>query len=189
MRPNTRVLIIHSDECLRRELANVLAEEGCRTFEAQSHVLGLALLGQVKPELIFLHVTSDHEHGWAAFSQIRLLTNVPTVLLADETPLFTFRALCKRDNAVLVVSPFQLANVVAEASRLCHDQANLASPESENHGDGGVARALPRALWHAIDRALWENGDGEVRLIVQRGRLRFLERLKTIRLDIEPVVT
>ncbi len=180
-------LIIHRDPALRRTLVDGLAGDGCQVFEAASHPEGLARLSQVKPELILLSA-SDQEDGRETFSQIRLVTNAPTIFLADE-PISPYRSLCERDDAAVLTQPIHLAAVMAEVRRLCHSGTDAASPENDNQNTSRLPRSLRPSHWRAIDRALLETGDGEVRLIVQRGCLRFLERLKTVQLDIEPAVT
>ncbi len=187
-----RALVIHHDREMRHRLATGLAECGYETFQAVDPTDGLALMCQARPDLIFLEVDADRDEDWDTFSHIRLFTDVPVLLLADQ-PLSPVRqALCAK-NAAVLVQPISIEKTIVAAKAFCKPSAAL-SPYSERRQKekwrGNPLQVLGVSHVLAIDRALQEIGSyGEVRLVVHRGRLRFLAKLKTETIELEPAIS
>lgn len=186
-----RVLIIHGQPEVRKVLVDELTSSGCRTFEAMSRADGLPLFHQVKPDLILLEGRPDRKDDLETISRIRRFAEIPVIVLVDHGSEFDGQS-PRVENVTFFAPPFRIKEVVAEAKRLCESQEN-----SSRHayfgciekGDNVVSlHVTNRAQILAIDRALRDIGDtGEIRLIVHRGHLRFLEKIKTEALRPEPV--
>jgi hypothetical protein len=96
----------------------------------------------------------------------------------------------RRDEVDLLDEGASIQKHQVHASRQSPNNPKQPSrPECREKKDIAISlRATNRAQILAIDRALQEIGDmGEIRLVVYRGRLRFLEKIKMERLPSEPV--
>ncbi len=114
MPARTRILVILRDPDVRRKLVTLLGKAGYDVFQAEDRADGLPLLYEVQPSLIFLEVVAQQDENWETFSRIRLLTNTPIILLADQ-PLRTNEQSLEKENAFVLVQPLSSKAVLAQA--------------------------------------------------------------------------
>lgn len=183
-----RALVIHKGGDIRCQLEAGLAKSGYQVFLALGRSDGLPLMYEVKPHLIFLGVGQDHEDIWETLSRIRLLTDIPIVLLVDDIPPEAGPAASQPNTAILPADcPI---SAIMEQAKTFQDLAS----SSQQMMDGGENREEIVPLTFlcvedllAIDRALDQVRDlGEIRLTWRNGRVQTLEKLKTETIDLEP---
>ncbi len=180
MQPKGRVLIIHSNATIRQVLARGIARCGGETFQAQKRKDGFPLLYRAHPDLVLLQVGTEHEEGWQFFSDVRLVTDVPMILLA-ERELEPFQRMgLEEGNTIVRYPPFEIQAIIKVANRLWRDlDIRLAERVEEEASVSVRLGHLQSSEVLAIDQALQDVGElGEVRLIMQRGHLRFIKKLK-----------
>ena len=141
---------------------------------------GLRLLYDTRPDLIFLDISGAPSEGWETLERIREVTDAPAILVIERGENIC-RAWSKHKAAILV-KPISPAQIIARA-RAWGMLKRV--PKSRNYVSLTLRR-LSIADLTSIDRALSQVGErGEVRLIVQQGRLRFLEKIVTTPLERE----
>lgn len=180
--PRNQVLIIDHDRERAREIAGCLEDAGYHVRQAAGRADGLPLLYQTRPDLILLQISPFSDDGWETLSRIRLLTDTPIVLMIAR--------LSRADRArgaELGVNDF--LEEPTPAAVLVQVQARLrrSRPPPEQMPQRASApilnplRFLTPPQLKQIDLALEDIGaDGEVRLIVQQGRMRFIAKMRTV---------
>ena len=175
-----RILLIGRDLVLQRSVADAFVHAGCQTFEAMGNADGLRLLYDTRPDLIFLDISGAPSEGWETLERIREVTDAPAILVIERGENIC-RAWSKHKAAILV-KPISPAQIIARA-RAWGMLKRV--PKSRNYVSLTLRRLSISDLT-SIDRALSQVGErGEVRLIVQQGRLRFLEKIVTTPLERE----
>lgn len=190
-----RALVIHNDDDIRFQLEAGLSKSGYQVFLALGRVDGLPLMYEVKPHLIFLGVGQDHEDIWETFSRIRLLTDIPTVLLVDEIPPEARSAVSQPNTASLPAeSPIStiMAQVKTFQDLLSSSSYQVVNDREGEEGTVPIREGIVPLTFLciedllAIDRALDQVRDlGEIRLTWRDGRVQTLEKLKTETVDLE----
>ncbi|MBI5652441.1 MAG: response regulator [Chloroflexi bacterium] len=170
-----RVLLISRDLVLQRALAEELAQRGCQTFEAMEQIESLRLMYETHPDLIFLDVGSLSDEDWEFFARIRAITDTPAILAINRNDPAS--ANWSKRNTAIFVKPISVARVIEKARAW-----GIARRESKlRAGQTWSAQRLRVVDLMRIDRALSQVGErGEVRLIVQHGHVRFLEKIVTL---------
>jgi DNA-binding response OmpR family regulator len=169
-----RVLLISRDLVLQRALAEELVQRGCQTFEAMEQIESLRLMYETHPDLIFLDVGSA-DGDWEFFARIRAITDTPAILAVNRND--PVRANWSKGNTAILVKPISVARVIekARAWGIARRASRLRA------GQTWSAQRLRVVDLMRIDRALSQVGErGEVRLIVQHGHVRFLEKIATL---------
>ncbi len=179
---HVRVVLIGADIEMRRKLMKCFSDRGDQVFEAEGRADGMPLIYEIHPDLIYLEVIAGVEESWETFFRIRLFTDIPIVLLADQLPESSYRSL-GGNNALVLLQPIDPSKAVAKGKGLCRLSAGTRTPVKASESAERV-EPQPRVLKAfevlAIDRALEEVGNrGEVRLIISQGKLRFMTKLKT----------
>jgi AmiR/NasT family two-component response regulator len=174
-----RVLVVSRDPEIRRNLAQGLHEAGHQVFDVDNRIDAMRLMYEMQPDLIFLQVAVGLNESLETFAGIRLVTDTPVVLLADQSLSPAFAELRKR-NALVLIQPIVIAQAIAKAQvffRSTRVQARRGQPGKDAALERGLLKAHEILV---IDRALEEVGNGgQVRLIMCRGQLRFLAKLKS----------
>lgn len=113
---------------MREQLGKGLAFSGWETFAAEGRADGLRLLYNVRPDLILLELPVDGTEAWETFSRIRLFTECPLMLFADQIPIATY---CppNKYNALVLVGQFPTSIAIAIAELFC---AQLSREPSES---------------------------------------------------------
>jgi hypothetical protein len=178
--PRKRALMIHHNLRLRHQLADGLAESGWGVFEAESRTDGLPLLFDVRPDIVFLEVITGLDESWDTLRSIRLFTNAPVIILADQLSDAIERPGEKGIPTALVES-IPMERVVAVAKRL-GKLSSRSTGISERCSKSTTLIASLRGLSSNevldIDRALPKVCErDEVCLIPRRGRLRAIVKL------------
>ncbi len=114
MASRPRVVLIHSRSELRRKLANGLTRAAFDTFQAETRRDGLPLIYQIRPDLVLLEIVSDQTSTWETFSRLRLFTDTPIILLADQPPAPRYQSLLDQRTLVLA-APVSTTNIVSAA--------------------------------------------------------------------------
>ncbi|MBI4787121.1 MAG: hypothetical protein HY782_08765 [Chloroflexi bacterium] len=188
------ILLIHPDLSYRDEATACLAQAGYHVCHALGRRDGLHLLYALHPDLVVLQVAERNEatrreDGWDTLARIRLFTDTPVILVgpqitsADRAHTQGLPSVAFLDGAF---SPEQLRASVAQA---LGDERPIAlePPPAVTGNAGGLSHRLNAAQLMQVDRALGEIGElGEVRLIKQRGALRFIAKIKTERYRSSP---
>jgi CheY-like chemotaxis protein len=130
---NARVLVIHRDPDMRRQIKEGLVATGWEIYQAEGRVDGLPLMYQVQPDLIFLEVGPDGGESWETFFSIRLFTDRPAILLASQLPLPAYRSDCKY-NALVLLEPVSVEAACAVAHAL-HSTMPALEPDSNGHDE------------------------------------------------------
>lgn len=128
MAPRTRVVLIHSNSELRNRLASSLTRSGYRVFSAKMRADGLPLIFRVRPAVICLETLVDSEETWETFSRIRLFTDTPVILLADQ-PLGPTHHLQPDDTVQVIVAPISDAQVLAAAKTILGNRDGRSAAE------------------------------------------------------------
>ena len=76
-----RLLIIDDDQRLLEALALYFDKQGYQIFTASEGSEGLRQLYQVHPDLVILDIMLPHIDGWKVCERIRMMTNVPIIML------------------------------------------------------------------------------------------------------------
>ena len=76
-----RLLIIDDDQRLLDALALYFDKQGYQVFTASEGSEGLRQLYQVHPDLVILDIMLPHIDGWKVCERIRMMTNVPIIML------------------------------------------------------------------------------------------------------------
>jgi len=167
---------------MQRVLADAFAQRGCQTFEATDQREGVRLLRTMRPDLIFLDPGAAPDAEWDTFERMRALTDAPMILAVQHDAARP--SVASRPNTAILVKPISAAQVTARARAL----GVVRSTARAFAVDTLTTHRLSAADLARIDRALSQVGErGEVRLIIQQGRLRFLEKHVTTSLKREPV--
>jgi DNA-binding NtrC family response regulator len=173
-----RVLVISHDPEMRRNLTQGLHEAGHQVFDVDNRIDAMRLMYEMQPDLIFLQVATGLNESMETFAGIRLVTDTPVVLLADQSLSPAFAELRKR-NALVLVQPIVIAQAIAKA-QVFFRSTKVQARQAQYGKDPLEPGLLKGHEILAIDRALEEVGNGgQVRLIMCRGQLRFLAKLKS----------
>lgn len=174
MERQKQIVLISPDWMMQHTLAEGLRQRGCQTLVATEYVAGLRLMYAAQPDLVLLDIGSAPEAGWETFERIRAMTDAPVILAVhrDETRHLTQ----SQPNTAILVKPVSVAQVAAQAQAL-----GLLHPTAKPTDHYTLSsQRLKFADLMQIDRALSQVGEhGEVRLIIQQGRLRFMEKMVT----------
>jgi hypothetical protein len=180
--------VIHKGGDFRCQLEAGLAKSGYQVFLALGRSDGLPLMYEMKPHLIFLGVGQDHEDIWETLSRIRLLTDIPTILLVDNIPSEAASA-ASQPNTVFLPADSPISTIMAQIKSF---QDLASSSQQKADGEDAKEEIVPLTFLCiedllAIDRALDQVRDlGEIRLTWRNGRLQTLEKLETETVDLEP---
>ncbi len=185
-----RALVIHQGGDIRCQLEAGLAKAGYQVFLALGRADGLPLMYEVKPHLIFLGVGQEHEDIWETLSRIRLLTDIPTILLVDDIPPEA-RSAVPQSNTVILPAESSISTIMEQVESF-QGLSSSSSSIQQITGEGkDEEEIIPLTFLSiedllAIDRALDQVRDlGESRLTWRDGRLQTLERLETETVDLE----
>lgn len=191
-----RALVIHRHQRTRQDLARRLDDLFWTTYQAENGEGGLVLMDRVRPNLIFLGVDHDSKTNWEFFQQVRCATDSPMILLTADQPDDISKSLIQAGRVAVEVPPYSIDRLVDAARSLCvFPSAAQAVTDSRSMVDIQILRELHILKPHhilAIEHALQEVGDyGEVHLVVHRGHLRFLAKLRTENFDeaVKPTLT
>jgi hypothetical protein len=173
---------------MRCQLEAGLAKAGYQVFLALGRADGLPLMYEVKPHLIFLGTGQDREDIWETLSRIRLLTDIPTILLVDDIPPEA-RSAVSQSNTVILPAESSVSTIMEQVKtfqNLASSSIQQKTGEGENKEEIVPLTFLSIEDLLAIDRALDQVRDlGEIRLTWRDGRLQTLERLETETVDLE----
>lgn len=176
-----RALVIHHGARLRRQLADGLIKSGWEVLEAEGRNDGMPILFDVHPTLIFLEVSTEQADSWETFHNIRLLTDTPVILLADQASGWVDQAI-DNSNTVVVAESLSVTQILAIAKTLGKYSSTRALPSRRGVSSTTLIAPLQRLTSRevsAIDRALSQFCDAdEVRLVVRGGRLKSIARLR-----------
>lgn len=210
--PRNQVLIIDHDRERAREIAGCLEDAGYHVRQAAGRADGLPLLYQTRPDLILLQIPPFSDDGWETLSRIRLLTDTPLVLmiarlsradrargaelgvndfLEEPTPaavLAQVQARLRRSRPPPKPMPQRAAAPIPNPLRSFDGGFDWAQPKVyTERSERAQDRFLTPPQLKQIDLALEDIGaSGEVRLIVQQGRLRFIAKMRTA--ELQPVL-
>jgi DNA-binding response OmpR family regulator len=180
-----RVLVIGHNLETWRDLIRGLQEAGHLVLDAENRTDAMRLMYEMQPDLIFLEVAASPNESRETFTGIRLVTETPVVLLACESSSPALDEL-NGQNCLILVRPIVVAQAIAQAQallRAARSSSTKRQPAKKAATEPGHLKAHEVL---AIDRALEEVGNGgQVRLIIFRGQLRFLAKLKAELLNAE----
>lgn len=149
MSSTRRALAIHHDSVTREQLRKCLVSSGWEVFAAEGRTSGLRLLYDVRPDLILLELMAGGE-GWEIFSLIRLFTDCPLILLAEEIPIHTYCPASKY-NALVLLGQVPANDVSAIALLLCGQLPHM--PREQRLGE----KSPPPMKNRVADSSLWSN--------------------------------
>lgn len=95
-----RILLVVRDKVMREHLAHALCGQGFCVTMASDGVSGLFQLGFRQPHLIVLDVC-----GWEILQRIRALSDVPVIVLIDDTPEERVESLDRGADFFLIKPP------------------------------------------------------------------------------------
>ena len=95
-----RILFVVRDKVMREHLARTFCDRGFCVAMASDGASGLFQLGLRQPHLIVLDV-----HGWEILQRIRALSNVPVIVLIDDTPEARIESLDRGADFFLIKPP------------------------------------------------------------------------------------
>ena len=95
-----RILLVVRDKAMRERLARDFCGRGFCVTTATDGVGGLFQLGFRQPHLIILDV-----HGWEVLQRIRALSDVPVIVLIDDTPEARIESLDRGADFFLIKPP------------------------------------------------------------------------------------
>lgn len=81
----SNVLIIEDEKQIRRFVRTALEGEGCRVFEAESSVKGLALAGECQPDLVMLDLGLPDGDGTIFIKNFRHWSVAPVIVLSARS--------------------------------------------------------------------------------------------------------
>lgn len=116
-RKKKRMLLILRDTELRYQLASGLTKSGAIVFQAETRADGMPLLFRIRPDLIYLGAMVERGESWETFHRIRILTDTPIVILADQPAPAGERPRSK-GNVLVLVQPFSIAEAIAKGKAL-----------------------------------------------------------------------
>lgn len=173
MDQSKRVLLISRDLMIQRALAEALTLRGCQTFEGTERIESLRLMYETHPDLIFLEI-DEPDDDWEFFARIRAITDTPAILAVNRNE--PARARWSKRNTAILIKPISVARVMDKARAWGIVRRNAKSRVDPTWS----TRRLRVVDLIRIDRALSQVGEcGEVRLIVEHGQVRFLEKIAT----------
>lgn len=82
---NRKILVIDDDVNLCKSLAIGLKKSGANVITANNGKAGIKKLYDCRPDLVFLDVRMPEMNGWETCRQIRMLSNVPIIMLTSLT--------------------------------------------------------------------------------------------------------
>ena len=95
-----RILFVVRDRAMREHLAQTFCDRGFRVITASDGVGGLFQLGLRQPHLIVLDV-----NGWETLQRIRTLSDIPIIVLIEDTPEARVECLDRGADYFLVKPP------------------------------------------------------------------------------------
>lgn len=96
----TRILFVVRDRAMREHLAETFDGRGFRVITASDGVGGLFQFGLRQPDLIVLDV-----NGWDTLQRLRALSNIPIIMLVEDTPEARIESLDRGADYFLVKPP------------------------------------------------------------------------------------
>ena len=189
----SKVLLIHQDRNFRDAIAACLAESGYSVYTAMDRKDGFQSLYKAHPDVVLIDLSqsidssSAHEDGWETLQRIRLYTDIPVLLIVNQISEVDQRRAAASHATELVQAPFSPAKLAAKVEAIRQSVANREALAMRMVEPAGMepllsSSCLSQAQLRQLDRAIVDVGElGEVRLIKYRGRLRFLEKVKTER--------
>lgn len=112
------VLTIHHSRQLRRQLEAWSERLNYLTCFVTNRSEGLALMYGLRPDLIFLEIVADQNESWQILPTIRLFTDIPLILIADQQPDPLPESLMV-SNSALLVQPISMSKISVAAKSLC----------------------------------------------------------------------
>ena len=108
-----QVLVIDDDAVLLQALDRILREEGYNVCLAADGVQGMALLREVKPDLVLLDIKMPGPDGHLTLDRIRQESDVPVVMVTvDRDPNSLRKAFALGANDY-ISKPFKVKELVA----------------------------------------------------------------------------
>ena len=95
-----RILFVVRDRAVREHLAQAFRRRGFCVFTASDGVAGLFQLGLCQPHLIVLDTS-----GWEVLQRIRRLSDIPIIVLVDDTPEAKIQSLDQGADSFVVKPP------------------------------------------------------------------------------------
>jgi two-component SAPR family response regulator len=175
-----RTLVIHQDIYTRRAVSEALTKLGWDVCEASGRSDGLPILYQVHPNLVILEIGDDEHLSWEIYFSIRLITDIPIILVSDHT--LNIEPAHRDMPNMYVVAPLstpKLNWLVETRVKFSTHPTLRSSKQSKPQNIFPLHRLCSQQIKH-IDKALLEVGDfGEVRLIFRNGQLRSVMKMTT----------
>lgn len=116
-----RILFVVCDRALREYLAQAFGDRGFRVITASDGVGGLFQLGFRQPDLVVLAV-----NGWETLQRIRALSDIPVIVLVEDTQEARIGSL-NRGADCFVVNPPSLGELDARVRVLFRRQSGMLS--------------------------------------------------------------
>ena len=95
-----RILFVVRDRAVREHLAQAFRRRGFCVVTASDGVAGLFQLGLCQPHLIVLDI-----RGWEVLQRIRSLSDIPIIVLVDDTPEAKIQSLDQGADFFVVKPP------------------------------------------------------------------------------------
>ncbi|MFH1381404.1 MAG: response regulator [Chloroflexota bacterium] len=131
MEKKTRVLAVDDDRDILQLLERALEEEGFAVTTATDGESALALLSEIKPDIILLDIRMPRLDGYEVLERIRESSNVPVLMLtgvAEETAVMRSFDLGADDY---IRKPFLTGTLIARIkSKLRRARGNMSQADN-----------------------------------------------------------
>ncbi len=178
--PHNQVLLIHPETPVQTETAARLAQAGYCVAFAAGRKEALQQMYQVHPDLILIEFVASAETGWEILSRIRLFTDTCAILKLSLILPSDLQRAAALGNAELIQDSTHSDEWMALITRHLAGRPRSHKRSKVTRSTHTPLRFMSMAELVQIDRALEQVGEaGEVHLVKERGRLRFICKVKT----------
>lgn len=144
---NKKILIIDDDKALSQSLEIGLTRQGARVLTAGNGQTGLQKFYEHQPDLVILDLRMPEMDGWEACRLIRLVSNVPIIMLTSANQEHEVVRGLRRGADDYVTKPFSPEVLLARIeSLLRRAESQAPQPTGQPYDDGYLYIDLEQRL-------------------------------------------